>query len=109
MSNQRNSITHALLCSLLIGGLVNSANAGCEDAFHARIIDELNRAYQAQGRPATTVENLRQVKDEAMTELEADARKWPKEVSYSISVLNDAIAVYVTCQDGHVRSEWRPN
>jgi len=108
MFNKLNLSISALCVSLALAGLTSNANAGCETSFHSTIITELDSAYQAQGRPEVNFDNLGKVKDAALSHLEANAGKWPKDVSFSTSVLDDYVSVYVNCDGKEVKSEWRP-
>lgn len=81
----------------------------CLNTFYSMVTTELNKAYVNQGRPQVNFDNMVKIKDLALTRLEANVGQWPKKATFSISVLDDYISVYVYCgTEQNIGGQWRP-
>jgi hypothetical protein len=78
------------------------------DAFSAQIDRALDEAYAALGKPAVDWDNMERVKDHAFAELTSDSVITPGNASWSLSVLDDHIAVYVNVDGDEKSFDWRP-
>lgn len=73
------------------------------------VTTEFNKAYNDLGRPKVDFDNLAKVKKLGLSRLEAKASQWPERATFSISVMNEYIAVYVFCGIDHQYGDhWRP-
>lgn len=81
----------------------------CLNTFYSMVTTELNKAYNDQGRPKVNFDNLAKVKDLGLSRLEANVSQWPKRATFSISVLDDYISVYVFCgSEQNYGGNWHP-
>lgn len=98
----------ALTITLMFNGTVSAGQNECLNTFYADITKEFTIAYQAQGKPAVSFDNLAKVKDLGLSRLEARVSEWPKGATFSTSVLNDSIMVAVFCNDKQKKGYWKP-
>jgi hypothetical protein len=91
-------------------GAVQTAEAHASDAnaLYERVSGALDDAYADLGNPPVDWDNLARVKDVAFDELTADSAETMWGASWSISVLDDHIAVYVNVEGAQQSGEWRP-
>jgi len=78
----------------------------------AEVYDEitsaLDWAYADLGRPMPGFDNLSRVQASASEQLAGEAFDWPTGTSYSLSVLDDRIAVYINCDGLEKKGDWVP-
>ena len=87
----------------------NADESKCLNTFYSMVTTEFNKAYNELGRPKVDFDNLAKVKNLGLSRLEANVSKWPKRATFSISVLNSYISVYVYCgSEQNYGGEWRP-
>jgi hypothetical protein len=80
----------------------------CLNTFYSMITKELDAANRQQGHPKPDFESMAKIKDIGLSRLEANASKWPKDATFSISVMDDYISLAVFCQGKMKDGEWRP-
>ncbi len=102
------SFVMAIVYGLTVNLPVYADAAKCLNTFYSMVNSEFNYAYIAQGRPKADFDGLGKVKAAAMARLEANASKWPKGATFSVSVLSNYISVYVYCDGKQKHGEWRP-
>ncbi len=106
--------TKAMLCAsvMAVAGFFSlpamADEAKCLNTFSSMITAELDAAYKQQGHPKPSFENFGKVKDLGLSHLEAKVSKWPKDATFSISVLDDHISFAVFCPGKMKEGEWRP-
>jgi hypothetical protein len=81
---------------------------GDADALLANLHQELDDAYVALGKPPLDWDNVSGVKDRAFETLTSDNTQMMSGASWSLSVLDDHVAVYVNVDGVERESDWRP-
>lgn len=103
--------------NIILGGVVMAlffcipASAGelqCLNTFYSMITTELDRANHAQGQPKPDFDSLGKIKDIGLSHLEANVKNWPEGATFSISVLDEYVSIYVFCEGKQKHGEWRP-
>ena len=94
--------------TLLFSAGVYAAEDACTKDFYAQIAQELDQAYTKLGKPDVNFDNLVIVKDMAVNRLESRVSSWPKDATFSISVLSDYISVATFCHGNTSKGEWSP-
>jgi hypothetical protein len=78
------------------------------DEIYEEIVRALDAAYSDLGSPPSSFEHLSEVQDLASKQLAGEAFEWPSGTSYSLSVLDDRVAVYINCDGREKRGHWLP-
>jgi len=87
----------------------NADESKCLSTFYSMVTTEFNKAYNELGRPKVDFDSLAKVKNLGLSRLEANVSQWPKRATFSISVLNNYISVYVYCgSEQNYGGKWRP-
>lgn len=103
-----------MLCTwamVMAGAFSVPAMAGesaCLNTFYGMITAEMDAANRQQGRPKPSFESLATIKDIGLSHLEAKVSKWPRDATFSISVMDDYIFIAVFCPGEKKEGEWRP-
>jgi hypothetical protein len=103
-----------VLCTwvMVVAGVFSApamaGEADCLNSFYGMITTELDAAYRQQGHPKPSFESLANIKDIGLSHLEAKVSKWPKDATFSISVMDDYIFIAVFCPGATKDGEWRP-
>ncbi|MDD2699762.1 MAG: hypothetical protein PHH36_00860 [Sideroxydans sp.] len=85
-----------------------ASGADCANSFYKMIATELAAADRQQGHPKPDFDSLGEIKDIGMAQLEDKVSQWPEDATFSISVLDDHIAVAIFCPGMMKKWEWRP-
>jgi hypothetical protein len=78
------------------------------NTLYARIEKALDKAYEDLGKPEVNWDNMEKVKDTAFAELTGESAEPMWGASWSLSVLDDHIAVFVDVDGTEKSGEWRP-
>jgi len=78
------------------------------DEIYDEIVQALETAYSDLGSPSADFRHLSDVQTRASKELAGAAFEWPSGTSYSLSVLDDRVSVYINCEGEEKRGEWAP-
>jgi len=84
-----------------------SAPSGTNEVYE-EILSALDWAYEELGDPQPGYESMSRVQDTAAHQLSGEAFDWPSGTSYSLSVLDDRIAVYINCNGTEKKGDWHP-
>ena len=78
------------------------------DEVYEEILSALDWAYEQLGDPQPGFETMSRVQDTAAHQLSGEAFDWPSGTSYSLSVLENRIAVYINCNGTEKKGDWQP-
>lgn len=78
------------------------------DEVYVEILQALDTAYHDLGSRSAGFEQLSDVQDRASELLAGETFEWPSGTSYSLSVLDDRVAVYINCDGQEKRGDWVP-
>ena len=78
------------------------------DEVYEEILSALDWAYEELGDPQPGYDSMSRVQDTAAHQLSGEAFDWPSGTSYSLSVLDDRIAVYINCNGTEKKGDWHP-
>jgi hypothetical protein len=90
------------------GSSTGSADSGEPDALYARIDQALDDAYAELGKPPVNWDNMERVKDRAFEALTSESAEPTWGASWSVSVLDDHVAIYVNVEGAEKSGDWRP-
>ena len=85
-----------------------STPRGTDEVFE-EVLSALDWAYEELGDPQPGVESMGRVQVTAARQLSGEAFDWPSGTSYSLSALDDRIAVYINCNGTEKKGDWRPS
>lgn len=86
----------------------SSEGAGDPKALYDRISDALDETYRELGEPAVNWDNMERVKDRAFEQLTSPSAEPIWNASWSLSVLDDHVAIWVEIEGVEKSGEWRP-
>jgi hypothetical protein len=84
------------------------ADKGDVDALYSRIEKALDDAYSGLGKPPVDWDNMDRVHTRAFETLTSDSAEPTWGASWSMSVLDDHIAIWVSIEGAEKSGEWRP-
>lgn len=100
-----------LLITLVIFSLVALVGCGGKsqaDTIYNEIEQVLDEKYEELGSPAVNWDNMDAVKDAAWKEIIQKQSDWEGTNSFSLSVMDDHIYIYVKSDGKEKEGEWRP-
>ncbi len=109
--------TLAILLMLLLIGCGKKTDKADETASESKMtVDEvytditgvLSTTYEQEGKPKADWDGMTKVKDAAFEKLRTRFSEWPAQTSFSLSVMDDHIVVFVSIDGNEKEGKWQP-